>query len=147
MANYNCSIRTNYFHVKDAEKFREFMNHVLGSEDNIDLWEKTDNSGCPVFGFGCYGSILGYVEGTDEDDEDFDADIAYDAFIDGLSNHVADDDAIIIFEAGNEKLRYVVGSALVITRFNTKYLDVQKMAVETAAKLLKNPEFDTQCEY
>ena len=47
MANYNCSIRTNYFHVKDAEKFREFMNHVLGSEDNIDLWEKTDNSATP----------------------------------------------------------------------------------------------------
>lgn len=147
MANYNCSIRTNYFHVKDAEKFREFMNHVLGSEDNIDLWEKTDNSGCPVFGFGCYGSILGYVENADEEAEDFDADIAYDAFIDGLSCHVAEDDAIIIFESGNEKLRYVVGSATVITNKDVKYLDIQHLAVEMAGKLLKNPGFDTACEY
>ena len=28
MANYNCTIRTNYFHVKDNKKFEEFMSHV-----------------------------------------------------------------------------------------------------------------------
>ena len=59
MANYNCTVRTNYFHVKDPEKFREFMNHVYGSEDSIDLWEEKDSGGNPVFGFGVYGGISG----------------------------------------------------------------------------------------
>lgn len=43
MANYLCSVRTNYFHVKDEDEFRELMSRVYGSEDNIDLWQKTDN--------------------------------------------------------------------------------------------------------
>lgn len=43
MANYLCSVRTNYFHVKDEDEFRELMSRVYGSEDNIDLWQKTYN--------------------------------------------------------------------------------------------------------
>lgn len=145
MANYNCTVRTNYFRVKNPDTFRDFMAHVQGNESPIELWKNTDDSGHPVFGFGCYGSIFGYVEDADEEDED--ADIAYDAFIDALSCHVAEDDAIIIFEAGNEKLRYVVGSATVITNKDVKYLNVQHLAVEMAGKLLNNPDFDTVCEY
>lgn len=30
MANYNCAIRTNYFRVKDADKFKAFMSDVYG---------------------------------------------------------------------------------------------------------------------
>ena len=41
MANYECAVRTNYFHVKDAGRFREFMKNVCGSEDKIDLWAVT----------------------------------------------------------------------------------------------------------
>lgn len=145
MAEYNCTVRTNYFRVKNPDTFRDFMAHVQGNESPIELWENTDDSGHPVFGFGCYGSIFGYVEDADEEDED--ADIAYDTFIDALSCHVAEDDAIIIFEAGNEKLRYVVGSATVITNKDVKYLNVQRLAVEMAGKLLNNPDFDTECEY
>lgn len=33
MANYCCTIRTNYFHVKDETKFRSLMEQVYGSED------------------------------------------------------------------------------------------------------------------
>ena len=36
MANYVSTTRTNYFHVKDAEAFRAFMDNV--SEDNLELW-------------------------------------------------------------------------------------------------------------
>ena len=32
MANYECVSRTNYFHVKDAELFREFMDTVINDE-------------------------------------------------------------------------------------------------------------------
>ena len=144
MANYCCTIRTNYFHVKDAEEFRRFMSHVQGNEDSVNLWEETDDAGKLVFGFGVYGSIIGYVE---DEDEDYDSDNAYDAFIAGLQQHVSENDAIIIFEAGNEKKCYVVGSALVITSSATEYLDIRKLAVEKAAELLKNPTYTTQTEY
>ena len=32
MANYECAIRTNYFHVKDKEAFLEFTKKVLGRD-------------------------------------------------------------------------------------------------------------------
>ena len=41
MANYNCAIRTNYFRVKDADKFKAFMSDVYSSEDEIEVFEET----------------------------------------------------------------------------------------------------------
>lgn len=38
MANYECVLRSNYFHVKDEEGFRLFMNTVSG--DDMNLWEE-----------------------------------------------------------------------------------------------------------
>lgn len=99
MANYNCTIRTNYFHVKDNEKFEEFMTHVYG--EDLEVFNKEDSNGNTIYGFGCYGGISGYFN-TEEDYEDNDEawDNAYDNFIDGLVAHVAEDDAVLIFEAG-----------------------------------------------
>lgn len=51
MANYECVSRTNYFHVKDAETFREFMDSVIA--DDLHLWEEKDNDNNTVFAFGC----------------------------------------------------------------------------------------------
>lgn len=42
MANYNCVVRTNYFHVKDMGTFMDLMNRTIGSEDKVELWEETD---------------------------------------------------------------------------------------------------------
>lgn len=51
--------------------------------------------------FGTYGSIAGLANAS-EDEEEFCDDTAYDEFINGLQECVADDDAVIILEAGNE---------------------------------------------
>lgn len=50
MANYCCAIRTNYFHVKDPEAFKAFMDTVYASEDEIKMWEEVDQttSGCSL---------------------------------------------------------------------------------------------------
>ena len=95
MANYLCSVRTNYFHVKDEDKFREMMSQVYGCEDSVDLWQETDNEGKTVFGFGCYGGISGVINAKEDENEDVD-ETAFDEFISGLQKCVADDDAIII---------------------------------------------------
>ena len=144
MANYECATRTNYFHVKNADDFREFMKRVVSDWDKVDLWEEKDQSGNPIFGFGCYGSILGVrSQNTDDEDEELD----YDAFVNELAKHVAIDDAAIILESGHEKLRYLTGTALVVTRNEQKYINVEHIAAAEAAKILCNPEWKTRTSY
>ena len=148
MANYSCAIRTNYFHVKDEEKFRDLMGRAYGSEDSISLWEEKDPEGKPVFAFGVYGGIGGIMNAQEDETEDEDLDeTSYDEFIDGLQECVADDDAIIIFESGHEKLRYVIGDALVITGAGHWYMDIAALATEKAAEMLGNPGWKTKCTY
>ncbi len=150
MANYYASIRTNYFRVKDEKKFREFMAHVSGTEDRVELWEEKDKNGNTVFGFGTLGGIAGvtdYHNNSEDDGEDEDSEADFDAFLDSLQTFVADDDAIIILESGHEKLCYVVGSAYIITKDRCDCLDISDLAVKYAAQLLGNPEWTTICDY
>lgn len=146
MANYYCHIRTNYFHVKDPDAFRKFMGRVYGTEDGIELWEEKDADGNLVFGFGTEGGIAGLRDDVEEEFPDTD-DASYDLFIDGLQEHLCDGDAVIIMEAGHEKLNYVVGSATVVTKTQYEHLDISDLATAKAGELLGNPEWTTQCDY
>ena len=146
MANYNCVIRSNYFHVVDEERFRLLMSRVYGCEDSVELWEGKDWDGNTVFAFGCYGGIGGVENASEDEDEDME-ESAYDEFIAELQACVAEDDAIIIFESGHEKLRYVVGSAFVITRTSTDYFDLKHIVVQEVAKMIGQPGWQTGCEY
>lgn len=142
MANYNCVVRTNYFHVKDMDAFLDLMNRTVGSEDGVELWEETDQDGNPIYAFGCYGGIAGLPnESDDEIDDD-----SYDRFTDELQKCVAENDAVIIMESGHEKLRYVTGSAFIITSNDTKYLDVETLALEATEKMV-GTEFVTRMDY
>lgn len=138
MANYHCAIRTNYFHVKDSELFRQFMSRVYGADDSVELWEEKDTDGQTVFGFGCYGGISGLRDALDVDEAD------YDAFILGLQQHIREDDAVIILETGREKLCYLVGSAEIITCNDRECLDISDLAQAQAATMLGNPGWQTQ---
>lgn len=142
MANYNCTIRTNYFRVKDADKFKAFMSDVYSSEDEIEVFEETDKDGVARYGFGCCGQIRGVCP-TNEDGIFSE----YAAFIEGLQELVAEDDAIIIFETGSDGLRYFTGTADVITTNGHKYLRIEDWATKVAAKMLHNPEFTTRVTY
>ncbi len=150
MANYCCATRTNYFRVKDADSFRRFMEDVVATEDSVSVWEEKDKAGNLVFGFGCYGSILGvsvHKEGCNEEDDFGYDDYDFDGFVNGLSELVADDDAVIILESGNEKLRYVTGCALVITSTDSEYMEIDVLAAQRAAEMLKNPSWKTRVCY
>lgn len=143
MANYCCTTRTNYFRVKDPEAFREFMGRVHGCEDSVELFTREDDVGNTRFGFGLYSGIYG-LENAEADETTYDA---YDSFIEGLKQHVAEDDAIIILEAGNEKLRYVTGMATIVTAKEYQHLDITMRAQAEAAKMLGNKNWITSCEY
>lgn len=146
MSEYNCTTRTNYFHVKDSAAFRSFMGRVQGSVDLITLWQEQDDDGRPVFGFGTHGAISG-LKNAEADDDDAPDESACDEFICGLQEHVAEDDAVILLEAGHEKLRYVTGAATILTSDNYEHLDLAAMAEKKAAKLLVKPEWRTRCDY
>lgn len=145
MANYVCTIRTNYFRVKDAKKFEEIMENVA-SECGVEIFSRTDKNRDEWFGFGCYGNIYG-IENDCDNIDCKDVDYDYDSFIKKLQNCVMPDDAIIIFESGNEKLRYIIGSALIITESDAHIVNIKDLAVEKAREMLKNPNFDTRCYY
>lgn len=132
MANYNCVIRTNYFHVKDENTFEEFLKKVSG--DDFHIFREGD-----MFGFGCYGSIYGISE-SDEDDD-------YDAFLEGLQKQIVDDEAIIISEVGYEKLRYVSGYATVITSQDISTINLEDKSIELAQEMVKNKEYYPQMSY
>lgn len=154
MANYCCAVRTNYFRVKDADKFRKFMGRAMACEDSISVWEKDSGDGVKLYGFGCYSPILG-VGPPDNSDNITDSEMGdlmdgecdYEAFIEGLSEIVTDDDAIIIFESGNEKLRYVTGLAEIITSKETRSEDIETVAVKIASEMLGNPSWKTDMWY
>lgn len=142
MANYECAMRTNYFHVKDEIAFKELMGKVVCTECDLDIFERKDEKSMTMYGFGCYGSIMGIsAEGEDEDE------YSYDKFIDELRKNIEPGDAIIIFEAGHEKLCSIGMYADVITSEGCNILNLEHMAVESAKNMLKNPDWETKCTY
>ena len=143
MNHFKCTTRTNYFHVKDPAAFRAFMKGVHTPDNCMEVWEKKDNNGNPVFGFGVYSFITGCcnAEITEVDREK-----PYEKFLSGLQKHVTENDAVIIMEAGHENLTFVSGMAAIVTgkSYNTIYL--ADLAVKYAGEMLDNPNWDTVCE-
>ena len=126
MATFEATTRTNYFHVKDVEKFKKLINDLPYGR----VFETLGKNGEDVFGFGWYECM------PDEEE-----------FYNELQKLVADDDAIIIFMVGNEKLRYLTGIARIITSTKQDYVDLTTMATTCAAELLENPNWSTRCDY
>ena len=144
MAAYKCVIRTNWFHVKNEDKFKEFISNVYTAGGTVDIFERTASNGKKLFCFTSPEGISGMV--NIEDDEEFDAS-AYDAFVKGLQEHIADNDAVIIQEVGHEGCKYVVGLAEIITKNDYRRFDMGFQAIRIAAQMLNNPNYKTTCEY
>ena len=142
MANYNGTIRTNYFSVKDPAALHELISSV-SAEDEIQLFEQKQDDGSVKFGFGCYGSIYGIPAQNEEEECEEDLDCFYDA----LQQLLCEGDAIIIVEAGHEKLRYVVGCCTVITSSDIRGADLHGDALALAKRMLGNPDYQTQMDY
>lgn len=140
MANYYATIRTNYFGVTDEAKFREIINSC-NAEDSIHIFEADDGTG--KFGFGCNGSIYGIPPSEDEDDDENNLDVFYDA----LQSLLIESDAIIITEVGFEKLRYLIGTCTIITRDQIRFIDVRDKAIELAQSMLNDSSFSTRMDY
>ena len=103
MADWCGTGRSNYFKVKDEEKFLAWVSRMPG----FHLISKSTSEG---FGFymeeGTTPSTF-IDEESGEEEADFD-------FIQELSEHLAEGEVCVYMEAGAEKLRYVSGTALAV---------------------------------
>lgn len=162
MANYYGNTRTNYFRVKDEDRYQELFAGLCGDEDGIHDFSQMIN-GEMYHGFGSYGSIWYRSKGSrsrelwEEDDEDIsDEDLeeeevddgeSTDFFYNELSKIVHDDDAAIITEVGNEKLRYLVGCAIICAHGKVEAVDIETVAIAKAAEMIGNPGYTCKNSY
>lgn len=139
MANYYSCTRTNYFRVTDEEKYSELFSHLVGNDDYIEDFTKTKD-GIILHGFGCQGVIQAIPMDEDpEVAEEWDDD--FDGFLKELQKILPDNEAFIFTEVGHEKLCYLVGYSLIVTRNEIKSIDINDDAVELACKMLNDETF------
>ena len=136
MANYMAVTRTNYFRVTDEERYKELF-EMLTSEDDIeDFTEERD--GVVLHGFGCYGDVEYYNKETDE--------YEFDSWLEKVQEILPDDEAFIMESIGYEKLRYVVGWVVVVTRKEIASMNCDTWAKKKAKELL-GENFETKTDY
>lgn len=152
MANYYGYTRTNHFSVTDPEKLKDIVDRIRWSEGDSPFFSEENGKYC----FGAYDTIMGLsmkkdraaqaVDAEDDaydEDEERDVDKVYYA----LQEIVAPDDAIIITEIGYEKLRYLTAYSIIITESDVASVDLGETAVQRAADILGNPDYQTRMEY
>lgn len=145
MANYYSNTRTNYFRVTDETKYAELFSHLVGDDDYIEDFTKTED-GITLHGFGCQGVIQAIPMDEDpEVAEEWEDD--FDGFLKELQKILPDNEAFILTVVGHEKLCYLVGYSIIVTRNNIKSIDVNEGAIELARTMLNDGTFTTQMDY
>ena len=147
MSNYYANSRTNYFRVTDEVRFAELFANLVADEDEVCDFTKLDDNGVALHAFGGYGSIDYRVPILNDDESDDDYDYDFDGFLEELQKILPEDEAFIYMESGHEKLRYVTGISIVVTKTKIETLDIRSGAIALARKLLNNDKFQTQMEY
>lgn len=137
MANYMGTTKTNYFKVNNKEKAELILSSIFTDGEFYFDINETENEGIFECWFGSTGNIMGipknYQTSTIED-EDEEED--YDLMITELQSILTDDTYITLIEVGYEKLCYVNGSCLVITKNKTKFIDLMDMGDAIGKELL-----------
>jgi len=112
MSNYCATARSNYFAVKDEAAFRQWAGGLQLAILKDSSPPKIDD-GTPRFGItpGDESDWGGWptVRHDHQTGEDEDIDIH-----DELSAHLADEEVAVLMEIGNEKIRYVTGTAIAV---------------------------------
>ena len=128
MANYCCTTRSSYFYVTDEDKYEELKKHI-DDDGGLDFWDKKKEDGKIAHAFGGYCQITGYIDDIEaynngENDECPD----FDFFLQKLSEIIAPGSACVIFQSGNEKLRYVDGFVDVVMHNKVKCESLESIA-------------------
>lgn len=110
MANYYAHTVSNYFSVRNNERFKE----ELIEREAQDMFEYKDNKFCVA----THGDLYSYV---DEGEEGMEYD--HDDFCKLIQYWIKDDEKVFISSVGNEKLRYLGADCTIITKEGIHYED------------------------
>ena len=136
MAQYQGIYRTNYFAVTDVEKFEAILNS-LSSEGVIEHYEHDTEKG--KYMFFCDYNLIGYED--DDSDEG-----PFDAMLVKLQTIIPDNEALILTEIGNEKMRYFHAVATIITSQEIQQVNLADCALDKAKEMLGNLDYTTHVE-
>lgn len=125
MADWYGSARSNYFKVKDAAKFLDWIEFV----GDLGFWESSKAPGSYAIysedQFGGWPSLR-----FDADSEDY---VEFD-MVDELAAHLVEGEVAVLMECGAEKLRYLTGHALAINHLGASVVvrltDIYALAKE-----------------
>jgi hypothetical protein len=123
MANYTATARSNYFAVKDTTAFEAWckerdLKFWQGTHDNVARYAITPND---------MSDTGGWPEHLDED-----GDLIED-LCDALAAHLVVGEVAVLFEIGNEKLRYLIGTATAV-HSSGKRVDISLSEIYTRAR-------------
>lgn len=145
MANYECACRTSYFRVDDEKRYKKLFN-TLGRKNAIEDFTKMDKQGNKWHAFGSYAplSLLPDCDSCEYKDAECHGDCdeeTLDGFFDELSEIIRTGDTCVYFEAGHEKLRYIVGMVYIITKDNVMYEDIERWAKNRLSDIGYDPNY------
>lgn len=128
MSQYYGYTRSSYFHVIDESALRAVLTEVVTSDDEeVYVWKKLDAEGKDIIAFGCNSDIRGICPTGYDPDGDNDPD--YDCFIKKLQECLVEGDVLSITEVGHEKLSYLAANAVIVSKHNHKYIDLESDVV------------------
>ena len=107
MADMYGAIRSNWFAVKDADAFASWFETECHFGYEVELWRDGER-----FAFGGYEQYPSAWPRFVEDDEVHEYDLEYFAGL--MRKHLAEGHELRVLAAGNEKLRYVNATHLVV---------------------------------
>jgi len=118
MSNYYGNFRSNYFSVKNLEKFKKELKKWVSSSsegNDYDVWDGEGNNKGKI-ALGGYCSILCKL------DDSADNGISEEDFSEFIQKHL-DNDVAIIQEVGNDKLKYLAAYTWYISPKIIKFVD------------------------
>jgi hypothetical protein len=132
MSNCESKFRTSYFHVKDMAKFKFWIKGIL---PNVEL--SPNGSGAANEGEDAPIAIISRDEGIPACDPTTDHDIDFPR---DLAKHILPEEFVTIQEIGNDGMRYLWGTTVVIRGGSKRVISVYpRIATDLAARAFKVP--------
>lgn len=116
MADMYGAVRSNWFEVKDVEAFRAWFEESCHFGYEVELWFEGNRAA-----FGGHEQYPSAWPRYQDDDDVHDYDLEY--FAELVRPHLADGEEFRVLAAGNEKLRYVNATHLIVTHEAVTFAD------------------------
>jgi hypothetical protein len=123
MANYTATARSNYFAVKDAAAFKDWC-----ADRDLEVWDGSNENAARFAIAPSNDSDTGGWPELLDDDCNVTEDLC-----EALAGHLVDGEVAVLLEIGNEKLRFLIGTATAI-HSSGKRIDLTLGEIYTRAR-------------